>query len=68
MNLIALRDAVRRTMRGEDVDISALDEASRSAFKTWKAQHSSDRLADYEPRAIASLMWAVDKPARSSEG
>jgi hypothetical protein len=67
MNLIALREAVRHTMRGEAVDVSALDEATRAAFKTWKAQHSAERLAEYEPRGIASLMWTVDRPARSSE-
>jgi hypothetical protein len=30
-------------MRGETVDVSALDDATRSAFSSWKAQHSSDR-------------------------
>jgi hypothetical protein len=54
-------------MRGETVDVSALDDATRSAFSSWKAQHSSDRLASYEPPAASSLAWIASRPSRSSE-
>ena len=64
MNLPALREAVRHTMRGESIDLTELDESSARAFATWKSQHSGE-LTNYEPPVSASANWVTDRSRRS---
>jgi len=63
MNLTGLREAVRKEMRGDSVDMSTLDESSRVALISWKDRHSGD-LARHEPPTGPMLAWAADRPDR----